>query len=88
MVRVLPELVRRELLQPRLDFVDVVARREVGAVRDAEDVRVDRDRRLAEGGVEHDVRRLAADARQRFQRFALARHRAAVLLEQLLATAG
>src|SRR5688572_28901333 len=46
-VRVLLELVRGELQQLLLDFLRVLARREPGAVRDAEDVRVHRDRRLA-----------------------------------------
>jgi hypothetical protein len=41
-----------------------LARCDAGAVRHPEDVRVDRDRRLAERGVEHDVGGLAADARQ------------------------
>src|SRR5687768_5252659 len=39
MVRVLQELRRRELQQLLLDRLDVPARREAGAVRDAEDVR-------------------------------------------------
>ena len=62
-MRVLPELVRHDLHQPRLDLERVLAGRESRAVRDAEDVRVDGDRRLAERDVQHDVRGLAADAR-------------------------
>ena len=55
---------------------------EPGAVADAEDMRVDGDGRLAKGGVEHHIGGLAADARQRLQRFAVARHLAAMLLEE------
>ena len=53
-------------------------------MRHAEHVRVDGQRRLAEGDIEHDIGGLAADARQRLQRLALARHLAAVLGDQLL----
>jgi hypothetical protein len=42
-------------------------------------VRVDGDGRFAEGGVEHHVGGLAADAGQGFERGAVARHLAAVL---------
>ena len=48
------------------------ARRQVGAVGDAEDMRVHRDGRLAERDVQHHIGGLAADAGQRFQRLALA----------------
>ena len=69
-----------------LDFAHVVAGREPGAVRDAEDVRVDRDRRLSERGVEDHVRGLAPDAGQRFERLARLGHLAAVLLQQRCGT--
>jgi hypothetical protein len=49
---------------------------------DAEDVRVHRHRRLAEGDVQHHVGGLAAHAGQGLQRLARARHLAAVLLDQ------
>src|SRR6185437_10654738 len=52
------------------------------AVADAEDVRVHRDGRLAEHGIEDHVGSLAADARQRFQFFARARYLAAVAFQQ------
>src|SRR5690349_9754334 len=81
-VRVLQELRRRELEQLLLDLQRILARREVGAIRDAEDMRVDRDRRLPERGIQHHVRRLATDAGQRFQLLARRRHLAAVLLHQ------
>ena len=60
--RILVEQFKGEI--PR-DREHVLAGREAGAVADAEDVRVDRDGRLAEGDVEHDIRGLPADARQR-----------------------
>ena len=68
-----------------LDRAHRAAVREARAIRDAEDVRVDRDRRLAERGVQHDVRGLAADAGQRLERVAIARHVAAVLGDELAA---
>ena len=45
-------------------------------------MRVDRNGRLAERHVEHDVRGLAPDAGQRLQRRALSRHLAAILRDQ------
>ena len=62
--------VRHDLLQRQLDLERIFAGRQPGAVADAEQMRVDRDGRLAERDVEHDVRGLAADARQRLQRLA------------------
>src|SRR3546814_8018516 len=50
---------------------------------DAEDVRIDGDGMFAERGVEHDVRRLATDARQRFERFAIPWYFAAVQVQYL-----
>ena len=64
MVRVAAERLRDDLLELGLDLVDRLARREAGAVADAEDVRVDGERLLAEGGVEDDVGGLSADAGQ------------------------
>ena len=52
------------------------------AVGDAEYVRVDRDGFLAEGDVEHHIGTLAADTRQRLQRFAAARNFSAMLRHQ------
>ena len=62
-----------------LDRAHCAAGREAGPVRDAKDVRVDRDRRLAERRVQDDVRGLAADAGQRLERLAIARHLAGML---------
>ena len=60
----------------------VLPRRQAGAVADAEDVRVDRDRLRAERDVHHHVGGLAADAGQRLQRVAVGRHLAAMLGDQ------
>ena len=67
MVRVAAERLGDDLLELGFDLVDSLARRETGAVADAKDVRVDRERLLAERGVEHDVGGLAADSGQRLQ---------------------
>src|SRR4051812_40930282 len=67
MVRVLLEFGLGEFHEPVLHGPRVLARRDARAVGDAEDVRVDRDGRLAEGGIQHHVRGLAADAGERFQ---------------------
>ena len=73
---------RDRLHQLALDLLDGGAPGQPKPVRHPEDMRVDGDRRLAEGGVEHDVGRLAPDAGQRFERLAIGRHLAAVLLDQ------
>src|SRR3954471_3398816 len=83
-VRVLEEFGWRELEQLLLDHQNVLARRKAGAIGHTKDMRVDRHRLLAERGVQHHVRRLAPDAGQRFQRLAVRRHLAAVLIEELL----
>ena len=75
---------RHDLHQLHLDVERRLADRQAGAVADAEDVGIDRDGRLAEGDVEHDVGGLAADAGQRFQRLAIVRDLAAVLVDELL----
>ena len=53
-----------DLLEPGLHFIDILTRREAGAVADAEDVSVDREGLLAERGVEDDIGGLAPDARK------------------------
>ena len=79
MVRIAAEFLRDACLEAALDREHVLAWREAGAVGDPEDVRVDRDRRLPERGVEHDVRRLATHARQALERLAHFGHPPAVL---------
>ena len=78
MVGVTAEGLGDDLLELGLYLVDVLARRETGAVADAEDVGVDRERLLAERGVENDVGGLAADPGQRLQLLAGARDLTAV----------
>jgi hypothetical protein len=79
---VVPELGRRELLQGRFDGAHIPARRESGAIRHPEDMRIDGDGRLAECRIEHDAGRFAADARQALECFALGGDFAAVFFEQ------
>src|SRR3954447_3455328 len=73
---------RRDGFETLLDLERRLAGRQTGAVAEAEDMRIDRDRRLAERDVEHGTGGLAPDPRQPFERLALARHLAAVLVEQ------
>ena len=56
---------RDGLFELGFDDFDGLARCEAGAVADAEDVSVDRERLFAERGVEDDIGGLPADARQR-----------------------
>ena len=59
-----PERLRHAFFELGLDRFDIFARCKADAVADAEDVRIDRERFLAEGGVEHHVGSLATDSRQ------------------------
>jgi hypothetical protein len=79
MMGVTLEAVGDRALERLLDFIRILSGRQAGAIRNAKNMRVDRDRRLAKGDVEHHVRRLAPDARQRLERRARARHRSAML---------
>src|SRR6266851_6436730 len=81
-VRVLAEALGDELEKFVLDLAHILARCEAGAVGDAKDVRVHRDGRMAEGGVEDHVGGLPADSRERFERFARLRHLSAVALDE------
>ena len=85
MVRVAAERLGDDPLEPGLDLVDGLARREAGTVANAEDVRVDREGFLAERGIEDDVGGLAADAGQRLQFLARSRDLATVPVDQRLA---
>ena len=64
----LKQIRRRGLSALRRRF----ARRDAGTVADPEDVRIDRDRRLAKGNVEHDVCGFPADPGQGFERLGYA----------------
>ena len=87
MVGVAAEGLGHDLLELGFDLVDGLARREAGAVADAEDVGIDRERFLAERGVEDDIGGLAADAGKRLQFLARARNLAAVIVDQRPASA-
>jgi len=69
-------------LERHLDRKRCLAWSETGAVGDPKDMRVDRDRRLAEGHVQHHVRGLASNAGQRLQGRAVTRNLAAMLFDQ------
>ena len=69
-MRIAQQLGGDALDEPVLHRAGGLAGGEAGAVADAEDVRVDRHRGVAERDVEHHVRGLAPDARQRLQLFA------------------
>ena len=84
MVRIAAEGLRNDLLEPGLDFVDRLARREAGPVADAEDMGVDSEGLLAESGVEDDVGSLPADAGKFLEKFPGLRHLAAMLVDQRL----
>ena len=75
---------RHDAIEGELDVERGLATRKAGAVRNPEDVGVDGDGWLAEGDVEHDIRRLAADAGKGDERFARVRHLAAELGDELL----
>jgi hypothetical protein len=80
MMRVRKKPLRDDAHQFVLDLARRFARRDVEPVGETKDMGVDRERRLAEGGVEHYVRCLAPDAGQRLERFAVPRRLAAVLI--------
>ena len=84
MVSVAAEGLGDDLFEPGLDLVDRFARCEAGAVADPEDVGVDRERFLAERGVEHDVGGLAADSGERLQLLSRAGDLTAVIADQRL----
>ncbi|GAA4716112.1 hypothetical protein GCM10023325_10570 [Sphingomonas lutea] len=83
-MRVAAERLGHDLLEPGLDRFDGLAGREAGAVRHAKNVRINRERFLPKGGVEHDIGGLAPDAGQRLQFVAGPRNRAAVVADQRL----
>jgi hypothetical protein len=85
MVGVATERLGDDFVELGLDLVDILGGRETGAVADAKDVRVDRERLLAPRGVEHDIGGLAADPGKRLKRFAGARHLAPEPVDQRLA---
>ena len=81
MVRVAAEGLRHDLLEPGFDLVDRLAGREPRTVADPEDMRVDRERLLAERRIEDDIGRLAPDPGQFLQFFAGLRDFSAVIAD-------
>jgi hypothetical protein len=81
-VRVAAEGPGHNLLQLQLDLQRVLARCEPGAISDAEDVRVDRERLFSESRVQNDVGGLAPNAGKLLQLFAGARDLAAMIADQ------
>ena len=71
--------------QTHFDFIGVGSGCQTGAVADPEDMCVHRHGGFAESHVQHHVGGLASYTGQGLQRFAGARHFAAVLLDQNLA---
>ncbi len=80
-MRVVLVLVRRDFVELVFDDARVLARCDAGAIRHAEDVRIHRDGRVSEHDVQDHVRGLAPHAGQRFERFAIVRHFAAVQVQ-------
>jgi len=75
---------RRHLFQLQFDCQRRPARRQAGAVGDAEDVGVHRDRLRPERDVHHHIGGLAADAGQLLQRVAILGHASTMLGDQPL----
>ena len=85
MVRMQLEFVRHQLVQFVFHREHVLAGADAGAVGDAENMRIDSDRRFAECNVEYDVGGLAPYARQPFEFLARRRHCAGMVFKQQLA---
>src|SRR2546425_9166251 len=73
-----PHLARKQRAELRFHFLRILAAGNAYPVRDAQHVAIDRQARDAERVTEHDVGRLAADARKRRQLFHVGRYFAAV----------
>jgi hypothetical protein len=79
-----PVLAREEGLQVALRLRDAAPAREAPARRQAVDVRVHREGRLAEGLHHHDARRLVADTGECLEQREVRRHAPLVLVQQAL----
>lgn len=71
MMRVAPLVAGNESLQILLDVARGLSKREAQPVRDAENVRIDSERRLFEGDGHNDARRFSSDSREGFKLFAI-----------------
>jgi hypothetical protein len=83
-----PARLRQGRGQLLLDGLGIVRRRDAQAVGDAQHVAIDGQARHAEGVAEHDVGRLAADARQLDERVHRRRHLAVVAFDERARRAG
>ena len=81
MMRMQFVMCRGHLLEFILDRQRRFTWRQTGSISDPEYMRVDGDGRLAKSNIQHDIRRLSADARQSFQRFAITRHIAVMMCD-------
>ncbi|HEY9179443.1 MAG TPA: hypothetical protein VIO32_01910 [Candidatus Baltobacteraceae bacterium] len=86
MMRVPPFFARDDRLQVALDVARRLAQRESEPVSHAKDVRVDGDLGFFKRHRHNHARRFSADAGQRFQLLAFARHLASVFFDQFLGT--
>jgi hypothetical protein len=83
-MRVAAEGLRHDLLELGFYFVDSLARSKASAIADAEHVRIDGERLLAECGVEDHIGGLAAHPGKRLKLLATAGHFAAEITQQRL----
>ena len=82
MVRISAEGLRDDPVERGFDLVGSLAGGKAGAIAHAENVRVDRERLLAECGVEYDIGGLSPDSRQLLELFARTWHFAAEAVDQ------
>jgi hypothetical protein len=80
-VRLRPAILRQVLHEGEFGFQDVGFAAQSYAVGDAEYVCIDGDALFAESDGQHDIRRLAPDARERHQPLPVLRHLAVELIE-------
>lgn len=85
MVRVAPEGLWHQPVEPVFHFTDRSARREPQPVRHTENVGIDRDGLFAECRVQDHVGSLAPDTGQRLQGLAITRHLPFMPFDQLFA---
>ena len=83
-MRVTAERLRHTLFKPGLDRRHGLAARQAGAIGNAKDMRVDGEGFLAERAVHDNVRGLATDPRQGFERGTIGGHLAPMIADQRL----
>lgn len=82
MVRIQQVGLGHELHQLLFDLHHIFARRQAGTVAYTKNMSIDGHGNLPERGVEHHIRRFAADTRKCFERFPCLRHLAVMSLDQ------